>query len=206
MALEFFRRASGNPAHLGILAGAFNPVTVAHLGLAQAALGVLDEVVFVLPRQFPHKSYEGAAFPDRLAMLRQALADESRFSIVSAAGGLFREIAAECRQAYGARTKLSFLCGRDAAERVVNWDYGDPLAVERMLRDFGLLVAARGGSYIAPPQFSAAVSALPLDPAHEAVSASEARRRISCGEDWEALLPPAIREYARRIYCPTTGK
>ena len=55
--MEFFRRAAGRPNRLGILPGTFNPVTVAHLALAHAALRHVDEVVFVLPRVFPHKNY-----------------------------------------------------------------------------------------------------------------------------------------------------
>ena len=62
-------------------------------------------------------------------MLHAALADEPAFSIAAADGGLFVEIAAECRVAYGEDAQLTFLCGRDAADRILNWDYGDPEAV-----------------------------------------------------------------------------
>jgi hypothetical protein len=34
----------------------------------------------------------------------------------------------------------------------------------------------------------------------EAVSASEARRRIARGEPWEHLVPPGARALARQIY------
>ena len=200
--MEFFRRAPGAPAHLGILPGTFNPITVAHVGLARTALDAVDEVLFVLPRQFPHKPYHGASFAERIAMLRDALADEPRFSIATGAGGLFREIAAGCREAYGSALRLSFLCGRDAAERIVNWDYGDPRAIHCMLREFGLLVAARGGEYVAPPELRRAIQALPLGDAYEGVSASEVRRRIAAGEDWEPLVPPAIHARARHIFGP----
>src|SRR5580692_13065109 len=145
--MEFFRRAAGSPQRVGVLAGAFNPVTVAHLALARAALSQVGEVVFVLPKIFPHKLYHGAPFAERVEMLRAAIADEPAFSIAAADGGLFVEIAAECREAYGKDVSLTFLCGRDAAERILNWDYGDPDAVEAMLRQFNLLVAARRGEF-----------------------------------------------------------
>jgi nicotinate-nucleotide adenylyltransferase len=198
--MEFFRKARGAPVHLGVLPGTFNPITVAHLGLARAALGTVDQVVFVLPRLFPHKPYEGASFAERVAMLEEAVADEPRFSIAAAAGGLFREIAAECRAAYGAEPRLSFLCGRDAAERMVNWDYGETGAIHRMLLEFNLLVAARGGEYEAPPELRQAVRALPLGDAYESVSASEVRRRIAAGEAWETLVPRDARARARHIF------
>ncbi len=203
--MEFFRRAQGAPSHLGILPGTFNPVTVAHLGLARAALVEVDEVLFVLPRRFPHKSYEGVSFADRIAILGDALADEPRFSIAAGAGGLFHQIAAECRAAYGDAPRLSFLCGRDAAERIVNWDYGEPAAIGRMLGQFSLLVAARGGVYTAPPELRQAVRALPLADAYEGISASEVRRRMAAGEDWETLVPPQARARAGRIFGALPG-
>jgi nicotinate-nucleotide adenylyltransferase len=204
--MEFFVRANTAPCHLGILAGAFNPVTLAHLGLAQAALHAVDEVVFVLPRIFPHKTYGGAPFEERIAMLQEALAGEPRFSIAATSRGLFREIAAECRLAYGAGTRLSFLCGRDAAERIVNWDYGEPNAIAGMLREFSLLVAARDGQYVAPRELADSVFHLPVSGACDGISATEVRRRIAAGEDWEALVPPAIHSRARRLYGPPTGR
>ncbi|MGD0784120.1 MAG: adenylyltransferase/cytidyltransferase family protein, partial [Candidatus Aminicenantales bacterium] len=78
--MDFFRRLSGAPARLGVLPGTFNPVTVAHLALARAALAVVDEVLFVLPREFPHKEYAGASFDQRIEMLHAALAEEDAFS------------------------------------------------------------------------------------------------------------------------------
>src|SRR5579862_4406903 len=99
VALDFYRRAAGVPRSLGVLPAAFNPPTLAHLALARAALGVVDEVLFVLPRQFPHKQYEGATFEERLEMLEAATSREPRFSIAASAYGLFAEIADECREA-----------------------------------------------------------------------------------------------------------
>src|SRR5215472_12049714 len=99
--MEFFQRAAGRPERLGVLPGAFNPITVAHMALARAALRHVDEVVFVLPRVFPHKNYSGASFAERVEMLRAAVAGDQVFSIATADGGLFAEIARECRDAYG---------------------------------------------------------------------------------------------------------
>src|SRR3954452_18527142 len=105
--MEFFERASGRGQRLGILPGTFNPVTIAHLSLARAALRHVEEVVFVLPRVFPHKTYSGASFNDRVEMLRAAVAGEEAFSIATSDGGLFIDIASECRQAYGEGVRLS---------------------------------------------------------------------------------------------------
>lgn len=161
--MEFLHRAPGHPLHLGILPGAFNPVTVAHLALAHAALAQVDEVVFVLPRNFPHKEYSGAGLEARAELLVALAAGSASFSVACADGGLFIEIARESRVAYGGGVKLSILCGRDAAERIVHWDYGASGAIDKMLEEFGLLVASRRGEYAAPPNLAHAISRLELD-------------------------------------------
>ncbi|HSQ05143.1 MAG TPA: hypothetical protein VLN59_13955, partial [Burkholderiales bacterium] len=154
---------------------------MAHLALAHAALRHVDEVVFVLPRVFPHKNYRGATFDDRIELLLLATADSPAFSVAASDGGLFLEIARECRNTYSAGTQLSFLCGRDAAERIVNWDYGRPGAAAEMLREFELLVAARDGAYDAPAGHATAVRAIEVA-GYDAVSATEVRDRIARGE------------------------
>ena len=198
--MQFFIRASGKPNRLGILPGSFNPPTRAHLALAEAALGEVDEVVVVLPRVFPHKSYEGADFTQRVRMLVGALGGHPQLSAAASDGGLFAEIAAECRAAYGSTTRLVFLCGRDAAERIVNWDYGEADAIVRILERFQLLVASRQGSFEPPVHLRHAIHGLRIPAGLERVSASEARRRIREGLEWEELIPPSIVPLVREIY------
>ncbi len=193
------RRAAGAPSRLGILPGAFNPPTRAHLELARAALAEVDEVVFVLPRAFPHKQYEGAGFEQRLAMLLAAVT-EPRFSIAVSEGGLFIEIARECRAAYGAGVELWFVTGTDAAERIVNWPYGEGPSIEEQLREYGLLVAPRAFVYAAPERLRVRVKALAMDEAWRDVSATEVRERIRRGEAWEHLVPEAIVQMVSEIY------
>lgn len=188
------------PARLAVLPGAFNPPTCAHLALARAALALVDEVLFVLPRTLPHKTWEGAGFEDRLRMLEAAVASEPRYSIGASRRGLFVEIARECRETYGSGVGLSFLCGRDAAERMVGWDYGAEGAIEAMLAEFDLLVAPRGGAYQPPPRLRSHVRRLAGIPALDAISATEVRRRMARGEPWEHLVPAAVAKLARRVY------
>jgi nicotinate-nucleotide adenylyltransferase len=200
--MEFFRRGrpAGGAPRVGILAGAFNPVTVAHVALARASLSQVGEVVFVLPKTFPHKPYHGAPFAQRVQMLQAALADEPAFSIAAADGGLFVEIAAECRQVYGEDARLTFLCGRDAAERILNWDYGDPETVHKMFRQFDLLVAARRGEFEIVANARHSVGMLALDGDFDHVSSTEVRDRIAQGLPWEHLAPEGARELVRSVY------
>jgi nicotinate-nucleotide adenylyltransferase len=197
--MQFFLRAARRPSRLAVFPGTFNPVTVAHLALADAALTIADEVVFVLPRTFPHKSYSGASFDQRVELLCRAIDTRAGISIAATEGGLFVEIAAECRQAYG-DIRLSFLCGRDAAERIANWDYGDPDAFQAMLHQFDLLVAARAGEYCPPERQRASFTSLELACNLDHVSASEIRARITRGEPWEHLVPAGVQKRVHEIY------
>lgn len=198
--MQFFRRADGNPDRLGIFPGSFNPPTTAHLSLAHSALATVDEVVFVLPRLFPHKDYRDTTLEQRVEMLQSALHNEPRFSIAVCEGGLFVEIARDCRGAYGDRVRLSFLCGRDAAQRVASWDYGRAGAWQEMLQEFDLLVAPRGGEFLPQPGQLASFGKIPLHRDCEPVSSTEVRRRIAAGESWEDLVPEATRALVRKFY------
>ncbi len=180
------------PAKLAILAGAFNPPTRAHLAMAEAALRVVDEVLFVLPRVFPHKQYSGATLEARVEMLRAALDGQPRFSLATTDAGLFIDIAREVREHYGCEVELHFLCGRDAAERIVNWDYGAAEGILKQLETFSLLVASRGGAYEPPPDIRRRVRSIALPDGLEEVSSSEVRRRIRSGEPWHDLAPAAV--------------
>jgi len=181
---------------IGVLAGAFNPVTRAHLALVDAALQVVDEVVCVVPRVYPHKELHGADLETRVEMLRRA---GNRHRVMVCDQGLFADIARELRP-QNPDAELYFMCGRDAAERVIHWDYGDPRAIERMLGDFRLLVASRQGEFDAPSHLRHRVEPLRLAGDFDDVSSTEVRDRIAAGLAWEHLVPEPIIEIVRRVY------
>lgn len=202
--MQFLRRAQGRPTRIGILPGAFNPPTIAHLALAHSALAHVEETLFVLPKEFPHKSFEGAPFEARLAMLRAVIAGTQRFSLAVSEAGLFRDIAGEFRAAYGQGARFSFLCGRDAAERILTWDYGRDASVAEMLREFDLLVAARRGEFAAPLHLRHAIEQLYLSDDMDMVSSTAVRGRMARGEPWEHLVPKEVRKLAAEIYLPNS--
>lgn len=198
--LRFWKSSKTPGRRLGILPAAFNPVTVAHLEMARAARRQygLDEALFLLPLLFPHKQYTGASFEQRLGMLEAALAGEPRFSIGSTDRGLFVEIARECRPVYGPEAEFFFLCGRDAAERIVAWDYTGETPFAEQLRQFQMLVAPRGGPYEPPSQWRDRIHALTTRPEVETVSSSAVREAIAAGQAWDHLVPPGAGEVIRR--------
>jgi len=201
--VEFHRQYSVEPRgagiRVGILAGSFNPPTVAHIELARAASRSVDLVLCAVPRVFPHKDYTGATLEQRVEML-SAAGLPIPYSIASTSQGLFIAIARECREHYGREAGLSFICGRDAAERILNWDYGRTGVVEEMLSEFELLVAPRGGHFSPPAEYRDRIHILPMRGDHDLVSSTEVRERIARGEPWEQLVPEGIREQVREIY------
>lgn len=198
------RRAQRAPV-VAVLAAAFNPPTRAHLALARAALAHAGEVVFVLPRAFPHKEYEGPTLEQRLEMMERATAGEPRFSVAVSEGGLFLEIARELRASDADIARVWFVTGRDAAERITGWDYTGREPIEDQLREYELLVAARGGAYDPPPALRERVTELRLAEDCGEVSSTEIRRRVHAGEEWRELAAPGTEEVILRLYGPAAG-
>lgn len=197
--MRVHRRAKKDTRKLGVLPGSFNPLSIAHVELAEAALAHVDEVLYVVPSALPHKEYFGATLEQRIGMIEAAGIAETH-SIASTGQPLFVDIARECGEIYGPEVRLLFVCGRDAAERILKWDYGREGAADEMMRSFELLVAPRGGALVAPDRFAHRIHTLEIRPGHELVSSSEIRERLKRGLPWEHLVPEAIVDEVRRIY------
>lgn len=187
---------------IGVVAGAFNPVTRAHVALAEAARAHVDEIVFAIPRTFPHKEYGGASLSHRVEMLRRICEHslcEAGVEIVN--GGLFIDIASEVGRSRPG-SEIYVVCGRDAAERMVAWNYEEPGALDRIFQELHLLVAGRQGAYGAPDHLRSRIHSLALPPHCDDISSSEVRRRIAAGEAWQQLVPETIVDMVREIYGP----
>ena len=192
--MEFFRRAAGVPTRLAVFPGTFNPVTVAHLALGRSGADHRGRSGLRPAPHFPPQRLLGRQLSsERVELLCLALDTRAGFSIAASEGGLFVEIAEECRRAYG-DIQLSFLCGRDAAERIANWDYGDPDAFAGMLRQFDFLVAARSGEYLSAGARSEHRSPRwTLECNLDHVSASEIRARIAAAKPGNTWCRPACK-------------
>ena len=79
----------------------------------------VDEVLLAIPRSFPHKQFDGATLDQRIEMIERIAAARPNLSAGVADGGLFVEIAREAREHYPG-AEICLLCGRDAAERILN--------------------------------------------------------------------------------------
>jgi nicotinate-nucleotide adenylyltransferase len=195
-------RPTASQASVAIFPGTWNPPTIAHTEIARTALGRADEVVWTIPRAFPHKDWSGASFEQRCDMIRRVARAETGFAAAISDDGLYIDMARGAREAYGTHVEISIVCGRDAAERIERWDYGEEGVFERLVREFRLLVAARTGVYTTDFPHGGRIQALEMETSFDDVSSSEVRRRIAAGESWEMLVPEVIRDEVRAIYGP----
>jgi nicotinic acid mononucleotide adenylyltransferase len=203
LALEFlYRCAASSTKNVGLFPGAWNPPTLAHVEIARAARAQVDELIWVLPRAFPHKDFEGAGFDARarmLVMLAES-GDSPGFSAAVSDAGLYIGIADEARKFFGREVDIALVCGRDAAERMATWDYGTPGVFDELLRRYRLLVAARHGEYEPAGHHSDRIARLDMEMGWDEVSSSEVRRRIAQGEDWRGLVPPMLAGMIEDLY------
>jgi len=188
--MEFLHRATPGKDSLALLPGAWNPPTRAHVAMLRAALEWASEAVLVLPRSLPHKEFDGAEFTRRAAWIRR-IAEAHGLSAAISDGGLFIEMARECRIATGA-SQVFLVCGRDAAERIVAWDYGTAGSIHSQLDEYQMLVAPRAGAYVSPENLAAAIHTLSLGGNWHDVSSTEVRQRIQDGAAWADLVPAEI--------------
>lgn len=197
--MEFIRRAERPGRTLALLPGAWNPPTLAHLELAHAALEHSEEAVFVIPRAFPHKPFEGPRPEARMDWLETLSRLHPSFSAAVSAGGLFVEMAREAAELGAERVFVA--CGADAAERIVGWPYPRGLEIGRQLEnDFELLVAPRLGEWEPPPELEARVRMLPMAKALREISSTQVRDLIRNGGAWREHVPECLREAIARGY------
>lgn len=198
--MTFYSRGTTVPNRVALFPGAYNPPTVAHLAIAEAAGRWADEVVWVLPRAFPHKPFECTTFDERLALLRKLAGNLRKFAVAASEGGLYAEIGAEAEAFYGKGVEIALVCGRDAAHRIATWDYGDPGFFSSMLVRHPLLVAARHGEYEPEPEHRGRIIPLEMNTAFDEVSSTEVRERLRRGEPWRHLVPDTIASEVERFY------
>ncbi|NWF84784.1 MAG: hypothetical protein HXY18_13255 [Bryobacteraceae bacterium] len=197
--MEYLKRAGQPSAAAALLPSAWNPPTKAHVALAEAALGHAGEVVFVLPRAFPHKQFDGPPAETRMRWLVKLCGLSPRFSAAVSDGGLFVEMAGEAR-ALGAERVL-IVCGSDAAERIAGWPYPQGLELERQLETgYELLVAPRCAEWLPPARLAHRVHRLPLDGEIQVLSSTQVRELIRSGGDWRSLVPEVLADEIGSAY------
>ena len=189
---------------VGLLGGTFDPVHLAHLALAHAALSTLslDQVVWI-PTGHPwQKTRAVTPAAQRVAMVQLAITDEPRFALsrveVDRAGPSYTVDTVRALAAAQPDTEWFLLIGQDQYLGLHTWhDW------QTLLSLVVLAVALR------PPVGNELGAASPGQPhpdvqrrAHRQValpmmdiSSTDIRRRAQQGADFSHLVPPAVARY-----------
>jgi nicotinate-nucleotide adenylyltransferase len=189
-----------NNGRLGVLGGAYNPITRAHLLLAHYSReqGRLDEIIFVLPKTLPNKPLVGVSVEQRLEMMRLCTSSIPYISLGVSTHGLFLDICRALQQIYPQKLEIFFITGRDAAERILSWPYDDPAAaLAEMFARFQLLVFERQGKLQLTEnplvqKYLSRIHPLEMEENLDKVSSTEVRRRLSEGRSVAKLVPKEV--------------
>ena len=202
--------------------GTFDPVHEGHLAIARAAAQALAQPVYLLPAADPpHRAPPGASAEHRAAMLELAVAGDPWLRVdrreLQRAGPSFTiDTLSEVRAEIGAREPLVWILGLDSLRQLDEWrewrrifELAHVLGAERpgtrteplWLQEQSPLVHGELALRWREPRALADSPAggyapLPIRPLREE-SATEVRRRIAGGGDWEVMLPAPVARYIR---------
>ena len=190
-----------------LFGGTFDPV---HYGHTRSCLYALeqtgaDRIVFIPASRSPHKKLFPVASKDaRVAMLRLALADESRFEISECELGrpspsYTIDTVRFFRSEYGDDTVIYWLVGADMVKDLAGW-----YEVESLIDECELCVMCRGG--FAKPDFEGLEGILGVERVEKLkknvvagsmldINSSEIRRRIAQGESVRGMVSEAVEAY-----------
>jgi nicotinate-nucleotide adenylyltransferase len=179
---------------LGLYGGAFNPVHLGHLLVAEAAVEELglDKLVFIPASRSPFKQNDETA-PDglRLRLLRLALAGRPRYEVDEREirrGGVSYTI--ETVRSYAKQypsVHLFYLVGADNVPKLNEWRDADELA---NLLEFAAV--PRPGQ--APPSFPKPFRGTMLKGFPLEISSREIRARLKARLPIQYLVPPLVAE------------
>ncbi|MEO7002853.1 MAG: hypothetical protein ABI068_13625 [Ktedonobacterales bacterium] len=215
---------------VGLAPGSYNPLTLAHVALVEAArvaAGLAGVVWAFAGVTVDKERVARAALPDRLAQLaayirwRRAMGDtDDTLALLNR--GLYVDQARAVRSQLAPDAELFILVGFDKIVQIFDPHYYDDrdTALRELFAEAHLLVAPRASQgeaalrdLLARPhnaQFAAHVSYLPVAPEYATDSSTAARRRAASGlSDAQALrdlLPPEAVALVQQDhpYAPTT--
>ena len=195
-----------SPRRLGVLGGSYNPITLAHLRIADAVVDAfqLHEVLFCLPQVPPHKSIFGATLDQRLDMMQAAVADRPYATVGLCSHGLFIDIYRALQAVYPPDLDVYMITGRDAAERILTWRYDDTeAALRQMFTSFELIVFDRDGVFEMPSDplltpYDDRIHHCSLRINLDHVSSTDVRTHLQQQASIEPFVPDSVADYIQR--------
>ena len=198
---------------LGIFSGSFNPLTVAHIEMIDAAQKKydLDEILLILARANVDKGVFGLSLADRLLMLKEYAANREDLSVAACSHGKFIEKIEALKPAYPAGIHFSFIVGYDTFVRLFDPKYYTDLhgALEVLFDQCRFIVANRQkydadavGRVIDAPdyrRYADCIDLIELPEFFAEISSTDIRTQIQAGNSVDHLVPTEVQAFLKTV-------
>ena len=196
---------------LGIFSGSFNPLTVAHIKMIEAAQEKydLDEILLILARANVDKGVFGLSLADRLLMLKEYAANRENFSVAACSHGKFIEKIEALKPAYPSGTHFSFIVGYDTFIRLFDPKYYTDLhgALEALFGQCRFIVANRQDydtgavrQVMEVPdyrRYASGIDLIELPDFYAEISSTDIRAQIQAGNSVDHLVPSEVQGFLK---------
>ena len=198
---------------LGIFSGSFNPLTVAHIKMVEAAQKRydLDEILLILARANVDKGVFGLSLADRLLMLKLYAVNREDFSVAACSHGKFIEKIEALKPAYPSGTHFSFIVGYDTFIRLFDPKYYTDLhgALEALFNQCRFIVANRQDYDVDAVRqvmeeldyrrYAGCVDLIELPDFYAEISSTDIRAQIQAGNSVDHLAPAEVQEFLKAV-------
>ena len=198
------------PQRLGILCGSFNPLTLAHVALAQHACRAfhLDQLLYTVAKVTVDKEeVTGMGLEDRLLLLLLHVEQHQRLGVALVNRGLYFEQAQAFQSLFDTRVGLFFIVGMDKLVQILAARYYQDreAALDQLFALTSLVVANRGD--MARQAFDAllqrpdnqpyrdAIHFLPLPGSVTDLSSTTIRKAVSEETNLSAQVPAEVARF-----------
>ena len=198
---------------LGIFSGSFNPLTVAHIEMIEAAQEKyhLDEILLILARANVDKGVFGLSLADRLLMLKLYAVNREDFSVAASSHGKYIEKIGALKPVYPPDTDFSFIVGYDTFVRLFDPKYYTDLhgALEALFDQCRFIVANRQDydadavrQVIEVPDYRCyadRIDLIELPGFFAEISSTDIRVQIQAGNSVDHLVPPEVQDFLNTV-------
>ena len=200
-------------SRLGIFSGSFNPLTVAHIEMIEAAQKKydLDEILLILASANVDKGVFGLSLADRLLMLKEYTESREDFSVAACSHGKFIEKIEALKPAYPPGTHFSFIVGYDTFVRLFDPKYYTDLhgALE-VLFDRCRFIVANRQKYDADAvkqvmetpdyrRYVDCIDLIELPDFYAEISSTDIRTQIQAGNSVDHLVPSEVQAFLKAV-------
>jgi len=195
---------------VGILSGAFNPPTLAHVELARRAKDgfKLDHILFTMSRiTIDKEKVEGISLEDRMLLLSLMAKELSWASVGAVNKGLYFEQARAFRSLLGNKARIFFVVGMDKVMQIFDPRYYQDRdkALKELFTEVQLIAASRGPwdekelkEFLSRKEnqvYEDRVYPLTLSEGVKDLTSTDLRTRIANGESVQDQLPEVIEKF-----------